>query len=290
MSKEPNKETPYTTETAIGKVTVHPLHPIEKHEETAAESATDLANKATSKLQSMKENIAQVDWREQVRERPVAFSVGALSLGLLAGYSIASGRKKSGGKSSYGNYSSSIGEYSESDYDLPDFVDSGKSATKPGDVTPSGSTSSIRTTSVPQVRTTSGALPPSTSASSTSASSSSTALTSQASMPTMSAPIQPSRSKKMKAPKGKSMTSNLFSKLQGTSFLDRLQTEAEKLGNQVVDEISNLGHNVLLPAVTNKIKEAAGEPSANRQSAQSSNRPPTGGSSSSGATTSPVVA
>ncbi len=59
---------------------------MEEARESITQTVSEIKDSVTTQYQSVRESL---DWREQYRRRPVAFSVGALGVGLLAGYGVA---------------------------------------------------------------------------------------------------------------------------------------------------------------------------------------------------------
>ncbi len=63
---------------------------MEEARESITQTVTEIKDTVTTQYQHVRESINEaLDWREQFRRRPVAFSVGALSVGLLFGYGLA---------------------------------------------------------------------------------------------------------------------------------------------------------------------------------------------------------
>src|ERR687884_1720832 len=66
-----------------------------RHEITQA--VTEIKETVTNQYYSMKETVSDaLDWRHHFRKNPVAFSLGALSVGALVGYGLASALKGNG--------------------------------------------------------------------------------------------------------------------------------------------------------------------------------------------------
>ena len=63
---------------------------MEEARESITQTVTEIKETVSSQYQSVKDAL---DWREQFRRRPVAFSVGALSVGFIIGYSLAGALK-----------------------------------------------------------------------------------------------------------------------------------------------------------------------------------------------------
>src|SRR2546423_138674 len=72
---------------------------MEQARETITQTVTEIKDTVANQYQSVRETINEtLDWREQFRKRPVAWSVGALSVGLLVGYGLAGAIKGNGGE------------------------------------------------------------------------------------------------------------------------------------------------------------------------------------------------
>ena len=68
---------------------------LEETRESISQTVTEIKDAVTNQYESVKDTISDaVDWREHYRERPIAWSVGALSLGALAGYYLAGNYKR----------------------------------------------------------------------------------------------------------------------------------------------------------------------------------------------------
>jgi len=67
---------------------------LEETRESVKEAASEIREAATQGFVSAKDAVADFDWRDEVKKRPVAWSLGALGLGLLAGYAISGAAKR----------------------------------------------------------------------------------------------------------------------------------------------------------------------------------------------------
>jgi hypothetical protein len=56
--------------------------------DSISHTVTEIKETVENKVQAVKDTL---DWREQFRKRPIAWSAGALGVGFVAGYSVASG-------------------------------------------------------------------------------------------------------------------------------------------------------------------------------------------------------
>lgn len=75
--------------------------------DSISQTVTEIKETVANQVQAVKDTL---DWREQFKRRPVAWSAGALGVGFLTGYCIANAFK---GEDDFGRYSSAIDRYSE---------------------------------------------------------------------------------------------------------------------------------------------------------------------------------
>jgi hypothetical protein len=75
--------------------------------DSISQTVTEIKETVANQVQAVKNTL---DWREQFKKRPVAWSAGALGVGFLTGYCIANTFK---GDEDYGRYSSAIDRYSD---------------------------------------------------------------------------------------------------------------------------------------------------------------------------------
>lgn len=222
--------------------------------ESITQTVSEIKDTVTTQYQNVRETITQsLDWREQYRRRPVAFSVGALGVGLIVGYSV-------GG--AFGGDSELPERYYESEGDNYDTDDiqvrtpaehSYASQAIVGGAY--GSTASMPTTpqskasyDEPQARPSYSSGYEASLGHGGSSSSSSTALSS-------TEPEKP----------------GLFERFKDTQAYDRLQAEVATLGSRAVEELSKTAQSVVLPALLGKLKDMIGiDLSTQREVAQRS--------------------
>jgi hypothetical protein len=186
---------------------------VEHHPQMGAETAEGSGtvangqNGAANRWQAMSDKITQLDWRQQVRERPGTISLATFGVGVLLGYGVTSRFKgsRSGSFVSSGDGDQTAADFAEesSADEFSDGEDSSDNTEANYSVTNRGFGSASRRT--------------------------------QSSGP------------------------GIYKKFKGTQFFNRLQSEIAKMGDQLIGEVSNVGHHVLLPAVTGKIKSLAGD-------------------------------
>src|SRR5690349_6892412 len=75
--------------------------------DSISQTVTEIKETVANQVQAVKNTL---DWREQFKKRPVAWSAGALGVGFLTGYCIANTFK---GDDEYQRYSSAIEQYGE---------------------------------------------------------------------------------------------------------------------------------------------------------------------------------
>src|SRR5215210_3688154 len=70
---------------------------MEEARENITQTVTEIKETVTNQYYTMKETVSDaLDWRHHFRRNPIAFSLGALSVGALVGYGLASALKGNG--------------------------------------------------------------------------------------------------------------------------------------------------------------------------------------------------
>lgn len=193
--------------------------------------------------------IGSFDWRAQARQRPVTVSIGALCVGMIAGYSFGGALTKRGRRpASFRGYSATIPAPALKTIPTP--------STK---VIPAYTAEASRkVVSAPyegssQEQITTNATAPSTFDRSTLNETSET--TRDYSRSDGNGYQDRLGAKARRKPR---QESKLLARFKQTSAFDRLQVEMSRIGDQLIDELSNIGNNVVLPAVTGKINQLVG--------------------------------
>ena len=203
---------------------------LQRRMEEARESITQTVSEIKETVANQYQNVVEaLDWREQFRRRPVAFSAGAMGVGLLAGYGLAS---------------MVVGSRSSADYDDDDY------ASDEGEV----------------VRHAYAALPPAVSAAGASGYAPPPARKAMdvgpdsrsTSYNLMAQDTGVSTSATEAASDDESDKPGLIDRFKETRAYDRLQSEVSTLGDRVLDELSQTAKNVVLPALLSKVKEMIG--------------------------------
>ncbi|MDQ1524395.1 MAG: hypothetical protein QOE47_2319, partial [Pyrinomonadaceae bacterium] len=241
------------TETADDGLTKAELQRrMDEARESITQTVSEIKDTVTTQYQNVRETISQsLDWREQYRRRPVEFSVAALGVGLLVGYSV--GGAFGGGDSELNErYYESEG----SDFDLDE--SHVRTPTERGFAPQAILGGAYGSTAYTQPQ-------PAAAASRSGYEEQSSA----------AAEPRPSYSSgyEVSAPAGSSEPDKpgLFDRFKETPAYDRLQAEAATLGNRFVEELSKTAQAVVLPALLGKLKDLIGiDLSTQREVAQRS--------------------
>jgi hypothetical protein len=214
---------------------------MEQARETITQTVTEIKDTVANQYQSVKETINEtLDWREQFRKRPVAFSVGALSAGFIVGYSLAAAFK--GGGNDRDDYPS----YEESDvWNVGAPLASAASAGRRGRAHPGAAERSYAAQAI------TGGAYGSTEYAEDSQTEYADIATDGASQDAEEEPSGP----------------GLIERFKETKAFDRLQGEVSKLGDRFIDQLSTVGQEVVLPALFGKIKELFGVDLSGRKQA-----------------------
>ncbi len=215
---------------------------MEEARESISQTVSDIKDTVTNQYQSVKESVNDaLDWREQVRRHPAAWSAGALTAGVLVGYGV--GAVLMGGDSDY-----------ERDYRAYDEDDSDDDA---------NSSSSARYASYEGGRNYGSSRDSSTRSYAGTVGAGASSAYARSSSDT---DYRPSYSSGYAGAHDDedSDKPGLIEKFKGTQAFDRLQTEVSALGDRFIDEISSVGQNVVLPALLGKVKELFGVDLSNK--------------------------
>jgi hypothetical protein len=85
---------------------------LDEARDSISHTVTEIKESVASQIEAVKDSL---DWREQFRKRPVAWSAGAMGVGFLVGYGLAAMAKGDGGDSASA-YSSSMDRYYAGEY------------------------------------------------------------------------------------------------------------------------------------------------------------------------------
>lgn len=190
---------------------------MEQARESITQTVSEIKDTVATQYQSVVESL---DWREQYKRRPVAFSLGAAGVGLLVGYGVTS-MFKGDGRDDEDDYDYEEMDTDGYDYDVPSTY-SGQAVSSP----------SAKRLGAMQTR-------------------------SYAAAPAMAASsIADERTQS--GDEQKDDSPGLLERFKGTTAYDRLMQEVSTLGGRAVDELSNTAQNVVLPMLLTKVKDMIG--------------------------------
>jgi hypothetical protein len=225
--------------------------------ESITQTVTEIKDTVTTQYQNVRESISQsLDWREQYRRHPVEFSVAALSVGFLVGYSV-------GG--AFGRDSEMPERYYESegdDYDMDEsHVRTPNERAFASQAILGGAYGSTGHSPSHQSQSTAGR----GYEEQTSTASAASVAPAAESRPSYSSGYETTTASDEPQKPG------IFERFKETPAYDRLQAEAATLGNRFVEELSKTAQAVVLPALLGKLKDLIGiDLSTQREVAQRS--------------------
>lgn len=245
------------TDTADDELTKAELQRrMEEARESITQTVSEIKDTVTTQYQNVRESISQsLDWREQYRRRPVEFSVAALGVGVILGYTVG-GALLGDGSELNERYYDAEGD----DYDMDESVVRTPSERAYASQAILGGAYGSSAYAQPQAT----AAAPRTEASDDAA---------------YDAPQpRPSYSSGYEAtPAASSLVASepekpgLFERFKETQAYDKLQAEVATLGSRAVEELSKTAQSVVLPALLGKLKDLIGiDLSTQREVAQRS--------------------
>jgi hypothetical protein len=217
---------------------------MEEARESITQTVTEIKDTVTNQYQAVRDTVTEaLDWREQFRRRPVAFSVGALSAGFILGYTVA------------GTFKGDGSAYEEDEY--PSYEES--------DVYSTTGAAPAKLTSSPYAerglaRPASAPAPARSAQPAASQSYGSGGY--ERAEATSSQLIAPSYESSEVAEPDKP---GLIDRFKETRAYDKLQQEVSVLGDRFIEELSSVGRNVVLPALFAKVKDLFGVDLSNKQ-------------------------
>ncbi len=221
---------------------------MEEARESITQTVTEIKDTVANQYQAVRESFTDaLDWREQFRKRPVAFSVGALSVGFITGYCIAGtfkgddsydddeeyGLRASGASPASSYYRSESGESQPSP--ARSYAAQAVTGSSYGSSSDYDNTMSTRAPSAYSP-------PPSTYS----------GLAGSAGQDT--------------AGEAEDQGPGLIERFKSTKAYDRLEEEVSTLGDRFINELSKTAQSVILPALFSKVKEMFGVDLSNKES------------------------
>ena len=226
---------------------------MEEARETITQTVTEIKETVTNQYYSMKETVSDaLDWRHHFRRNPVAFSVGALSVGFLLGYGLA-GTLKGGGRREdypsaedtdvYARTGATPQRYEDEDVQRHTAFHGHSYAAQPITDSPrsGGQDSAYERVTDEGGEEEAGNYGP------------------------RGVDYSYSSAREEGQAEEKPQRPGLLERFKETSTYDRLQTEVSSLGDRFVEELSSTAQTVVLPALFNKIKELFGVDLSNKQ-------------------------
>jgi hypothetical protein len=219
---------------------------MEEARESITQTVSEIKDTVATQYQHVRDSVSEaLDWREQYRKRPVAWTLGALGVGVVVGYSL--GGAVIGDREDDRDYR---------DYDEGDDYDRAGAAAAQSAFTDHRSYASHAIT---------GGAYGSSEYAAAAAAPSAPAMASQADSAADSRPSYSSGYEQ--AAVEEETKPGLIERFKETRAYDRLQEEVGELGNRFMDELATAARTIVLPALFNKIKEMVGVDLSGKQQA-----------------------
>jgi hypothetical protein len=236
---------------------------MEEARESITQTVTEIKDTVANQYQAVRDTVSEaLDWREQFRKRPVAFSIGALSAGFFLGYTVAGTFKGDG--SAY---------YEEDDY--PSYDESDAYATT--GARPQKLSASAYTEERSELRRPATYSAPSQGAEATAKGAYGSTGYEKA------APVKADYGQQSlygAEEEAESSKPGLIERFKETRAYDKLQEEVSVLGDRFIEELSSVGRNVVLPALFGKVQELFGVDLSNKSRGAGASGAGGGGASS----------
>ena len=244
---------------------------MEEARDSISQTVSDIKDTVTTQYENVRESISQsLDWREQYRRRPVAFSVGALGVGLVVGYSVGGAFGGDGGDDLAGRYYEAEGDYDEGAQQrsyAAQAITGGAYGSTAYAATPPAQASAETASQAFESGMTRQASQPARSRSAKQDYDAASESSSAAPRPSYSSGYDSSAA----AEEEESNKPSVLARFKETKAYDRLQDELGSLGERAVEELSKTARNVVLPALLGKLKDLIGiDLSTQREVAQRS--------------------
>ena len=226
---------------------------MEEARESITQTVNDIKETVANKYEDVRETISQtLDWREQYRRRPVAFTVGAVGVGALLGFAV--------GGAFFGEDDDLAGLYYQAEGEYEDDAEHLR--------TPHERSYAAQAITGGAYGSTANAPAPPAQASAESESASLTP--SPATRPSYSSGYEASTATQADEEEADDKP-GLIARFKETRAYDKLQEELSTLGERAVEELAKTARNVVLPALLGKLKDLIGiDLSAQREVAQRS--------------------
>jgi ElaB/YqjD/DUF883 family membrane-anchored ribosome-binding protein len=253
---------------------------MEEARESITQTVAEIKDTVTNQYQAVKESVTEaLDWREQYRKRPLAFSIGALSVGFIVGYALAG---------------AFVGDEEEEEQYRSSEQDEGQGARSARAIAPAAHYYRNESAEGSQPSASHSYAAHAITGSSPFGSSGYEAGSSQEAAAIAPSPIpyqatQQSAVLDTSAAEEEPQGPGLIERFKGSKAYDRLEEEVSALGDRFLNELSKTAQTVVLPLLFNKVKDLFGVDLSNkegegRSAQQRSSSGSSAGSSGSGST------
>jgi hypothetical protein len=254
MAEERNLATVSAPESTDEDVTKAELQRrMEEARESITQTVTEIKDTVANQYQAVKETVTEaLDWREQFRKRPIAFSVGALSVGFLVGYSIA-GTFKDDDRAYYDDEETGTGLRAQAASPASSYYAGASQPAADRSYAAqaiTGGSSDLDETFTAARREASAYSPAASSVSSRNLAAVSGLTGGQ--------DTETAEEEEAKGP-------GLMERFKTTKAYDRLEEEVSALGDRFINELSKTAQSVVLPALFSKVKELFGVDLSNKE-------------------------
>jgi ElaB/YqjD/DUF883 family membrane-anchored ribosome-binding protein len=236
---------PQTTDTDATKEQLQ--RRMEEARESITQTVAEIKETVSNQYQQVRESISEsLDWREQYRRRPIAFSAGALGVGLLLGYSVGGAFKGDGD------------DFDDDDEDTRASIN----ASNLSAFTPAHSYAAQPITGMPAAASAApfagAAMPPASASPREDVGPDSRQAYANVAMQSGGSASADDGADNKPGLFQRVKESGVIDKFKETKVYDRLQDELGSLGDRFVEELSTTARNVVVPALLGKLKDLIG--------------------------------
>lgn len=215
---------------------------MEEARESISQTVGEIKETVTQQYQSVKDSISEtLDWREQVRRRPVGWSAAALGVGFLVGFGVAGVFRGNGREDDDG------GSLSLDDTDV--YARTGATPARYEEAEDRGTLSGrLRSAAYEASPAPGGAY----------GRTSSEQETARSTRPSYSSGYEDAPAVRHEEEEAEDQGPSLFERFKETRAFDRLQEEVGQLGDRLLSELSKAAQDIVLPALFAKVKDMVG--------------------------------
>jgi hypothetical protein len=227
---------------------------MEEARESISQTVAEIKDTVVNQYQSVRETVAEtLDWREQYRKRPIAWSLGALGVGLIVGYAVGGAFGGDDGEYDYDEQRRALSPEDTRIFNMPPSSLEHSSYAAPRSYAAQAITggaygsSAYAGSGVETEYDEQRAAPPAARGGYSSGGGSET-----------------EQQQEEEAEQGP----GLLERFRETKAYDRLQQEVSTLGDRFIEELSKTAQTVILPALFSKVKDLFGVDISGRKSPQ----------------------